>query len=135
VVIVNPVPQTEKDHFADNGVVAIDGVAAARVIAIPATAVAEHIVDTILKPLETQGGSEFVPFGGVIENYIQNHFDPGLVQRADHFLKLIDLATGFGADSIAAVGREETKRIVPPIVGPLERVTEWTFGGKFVDRH
>ena len=45
VVVVHPVPQAMEDHLADDRVIAVDRVAAARVVRVVAAAVVEHVVD------------------------------------------------------------------------------------------
>ena len=87
-------PQAKEDHLADDRVIAVDRVAATRVVAIRAAAVVEHVVDAVLQPLEAERGPVLVAFGRVVEHDVENDLDAGLVQGADHLLELADLAPG-----------------------------------------
>ena len=54
----------------------------------------ELVVGGIVDAPEAQRRPALVPLGGVIEDDIQDHLDPGVVQRRDHGLELVDLASG-----------------------------------------
>ena len=107
VIVVYPVPQAKEDHLADDRMVAVDGVAAAGVVAVRAAAVVEHVVDAVFQALEAERRAVLVPFGGVIEHDVENHFDAGLVQGADHLFELDDLQPGLGAGRVAAMRGEK----------------------------
>ena len=78
VVVVHPVPQAMEDHLADDRVIAVDRVAAAGVVLVVAAAVAQHVVDAVLQPLEAERRAELVAFAGVVEDDVENHFDARL---------------------------------------------------------
>ena len=63
----------------------------------------EHVIDLVFKSLESQRRSQFVAFGSMVEDDVQNHFDPGLVQSPDHLLEFIDLTARFGSGRIASM--------------------------------
>ena len=58
-----------------------------------------------------------VAFGGMVVNDVQNHFQAGSMQFANHFLELHNLSSGNSFARVTAFGREKTDRVVPPIVG------------------
>ena len=124
-----------EDHLADDGVVAVERIAAARVVAIVLAAVFQHVVDAVLQPLEAQGRPPFVALGRVVEDHVEDHLDAGAVQRPDHLLELADLGARFGRHGIAAVRGKETQRIVAPVVRPRRHLAEAVADGKLVDRH
>ena len=115
VVVVHPVAQAVEDHLADDRVVAVHRVAAAGVVAVRAVVV-EHVVDAVLEALEAERGAGFVAFGRVVEHDVENDFDAGGVQLADHLLELPDLVARLVALHVAAVRREEGHRVVAPVV-------------------
>ena len=116
VVVVHPVPQAMEDHLADDRVIAVHRVAAAGVVLVGAVVV-EHVVDAVLQALEAERRAVLVAFGRVIEHDVENHFDAGGVQLADHLLELADLVARLVARHVAAMRGEEGHRIVAPVVG------------------
>ena len=58
--------------------------------------------------------------GGVVVDHVQDHFQPGPVQRLDHFLELDDLTGRDAAGPVAGVRREEAESRVAPIVRQTE---------------
>ena len=82
VIVVHPMPQAKEDHLADDRVIAVDRVAAAGIVAVIRAAAGEHVIDLVFQPLEAERRAEFVAFGGVVEDDVQNDFDAGLVQGA-----------------------------------------------------
>ena len=52
VIVMHPVPQAMEDHLPHHGMIAVDRVAAAREVHVIAAAVAQHVIDAILEPLE-----------------------------------------------------------------------------------
>ena len=135
MVVVDPVPQAEEDQLADDRMIAVDRVAAAGVVAEVAAAVAEHVVDAVLEPLERQRGPEVVALGGVVEDDVEDHLDPGGVERPHHLLELADLAARRGAGGVAAVRGEEGQRVVAPEVEPLGPGAVGELRGELVHRH
>ena len=118
VVVVHPMPQAMEDHLADDRVVAVDRVAAAGVVLVAAV-VGQHVIDFVFQALEAERGAVLVALGRVVEHDVENHFDAGGVQLADHLLELPHLVAGRCAFHVAAVRREEGHRVVAPIVRPL----------------
>ncbi len=53
-----------------------------------------------------------IAFGGVIEDHVEDHLDAGRMQPRHHGLERFDAAVG----AVALIGREETDRVVAPIV-------------------
>ncbi len=135
MVVVDPVPETEEDHLADNRVIAVDGVAASGEVAVMASAIFQHVIDLVLQTFETQGGPEFVSFAGMVEDHIQDDFDACLMQGSDHLLELIDLGTRFFAGSIPSMGRKEREWVVAPVVVDLFLLAAPIQDGVLVDRH
>ena len=107
MIVVYPVAEAMEDHLADDGMVSVERVAAAGVVAIVLAAVLQHVVDAVLQPLVAQRRALLVAFSRVVEDHVQDHLDAGGVQRADHLLELADLAARFVADGIAAMGENK----------------------------
>ena len=115
--------------------VAVDRVAAARVVPVGLAAVFEHVVNTVLQALEAEGWPLLVAFGRVVEDDVQDDFDARLVQRQNHLLEFEYLAAGLATDRIPAVRREERQRIVAPVVRANRLLTQTVVDREFVDRH
>ena len=69
-------------------------VAGAAVIGITRTVLLEDVVDARCLFRENTRSARVVPFGGVIENNIENDFDSCPVQRLHHVAKLVHRAQG-----------------------------------------
>ena len=70
------------------------------------------IVDGVVDAAETQRWPQLAALGGVVVDHVQQHFDPGLVQRAREQVEFANVGTG----EEAAVGRKEADRVVTPVV-------------------
>ena len=57
-----------------------------------------------------------VALGGVVVDHVQNHLDPGLVQRLHHLPELLHLLPALAAGAVLVVGREVADRVVAPVV-------------------
>ena len=132
---MHPVAQAQKDELSHNRVVAVDRVAATGVVAVIRSTVTQHVVDPVFQPLERKRRPKLIALGCVVENHVQNHFDAGSVQRPHHLFELANLAARLGARRIAAVRRKKGKRIVAPVVAPLQRDARRGFRWKLVYGH
>ncbi len=57
-----------------------------------------------------------VALGGVVVDDVEDHLDPGLVQRPDHRLELGDLLAALAGRGVLVMRREEADRVVAPVV-------------------
>ena len=57
-----------------------------------------------------------VAFGGMIVNDVENDFDSGGMQVAHHRFELVYLAAKVAAAGVSRFRREETNRVVTPVV-------------------
>ena len=69
--------------------VAVDGVADAAVIGVAAFTV-ENVVDAIFQAPKAKRRAAFASLGRVVEDHIQDHFDPGQVEGLDHVAKFVE---------------------------------------------
>ena len=72
-----------------------------------------------------------IALGGVIVDDVENDFDAGLVQAANHCAKFRDIAT---AAVIAMVRSKKAERIIAPVVGQ-PRFDEMTIVDERLHRH
>ena len=98
--------------------VAVDGVADAAVIGVAAFTV-ENVVDAIFQAPKAKRRAAFASFGRVVEDHIQDHFDPGQVEGFYHVAKFIEGPQGAGSRAVTLMGSEKGNRRIAPIV--LER--------------
>ncbi len=95
------------------GMLHVERVAAARVVHVVAPVVgAQPVVRRVVDAAEAQRRAELVALGGVVVDDVEDHLDPGRVQRLHHRLELVHLARR----GIAGVGREKADRVVAPVV-------------------
>ena len=76
----DPVDETVDDKLAHHGVVAVDRVAAARIVLVGAPVLFEHVVDRVVEAPERYGRSELVALGRVVEDDVEDDLDARLVQ-------------------------------------------------------
>ena len=101
--------------------VAIERVAAAGVIEITAVG-AEHVIKLVVQSAERIGPAAIVAFAGVVEDDVEDHFDPGRVKRLDHVPELADLAMfGDGCGKSGFGCGERDGVVAPKILQPLTR--------------
>ena len=84
----HPVAQRGQDLEAHDRVVAVEGVPAARVVEVPPGLRVEEVVGRVVEPAPAEGGAPLVPLAGVVEDDVEDHLDPRLVQRLHHRLEL-----------------------------------------------
>ena len=135
VVVVHPVTEAEEDQLADDRMVAVDRVAAAGVVAVGRAAITQHVVHAVLEPLEGERGAEMVALGGVVEDHVEDHLDPGRMQGPHHLLELADLRARSRIGRVAAMRREEGDRVVAPEVFPCHPFTTGHGGRELVHGH
>ncbi|GIU54843.1 hypothetical protein NicSoilC12_05920 [Arthrobacter sp. NicSoilC12] len=70
----------------------IEGVTGAGVVHVVLQVIVHQpVVGLVVDALEGQRGAEVVAFSGVVVHHVQDHFDAGLVQLADHGLEFLHL--------------------------------------------
>ena len=65
--------------------IAVQRIAAAAEIIIPAIR-REHVIDPVVKALETEAGTLFIALRRMIEHHVQNDLDPVFMERPDQLL-------------------------------------------------
>ena len=87
---LNPEFQGIYNELFCDGVIAVEGVATARIVHVVLPILGrERVVNAIGKALEVDGRPAMITFGSVIEDNIENHTNPGLVQGLDHVAELV----------------------------------------------
>ncbi len=119
----HPVAQAVHDHLVDDGVVAVEGVAAAAEVIVPAVR-GEQVVDVVVKALKGEEGPLFVALGGVVEHHVQIDLNALPVQGPDQLFQLVALVVVLQAGGIAGVGGEKADRAVPPVVAQLPALVD-----------
>ena len=67
-------------------------------------------------PAEAQRRAERAALGGVVVDHVEDHLEPGGVQRLDHRLELVDLLAAVAGRAVGVVRGEEADRVVAPVV-------------------
>lgn len=102
-VIHRPVTQTFQDKLLYHRMITVQGVSAAAEIVVIAVG-REHIVNIVVQSLETESGAVLVTFRRMVEHYVQNYFDPVVVERFDQGFQLCSFPVVFIGGGVAAVG-------------------------------
>ena len=86
----HPVAQTFDDELLGDGVVAVEGIAAAGevhvILQVPGN---QEVVSAVIDAFEREGWSQLIAFIGVIEDDIQNHFDAGAMEGLHHVAEFV----------------------------------------------
>src|SRR4051812_6147941 len=101
--------------------VRVERIPRAAVVGIMAAIRLQDVVGGIIDAAETEGRAAMVAFGGVIEDDVEDDFDPGTMERFDHVPKLVNGAEGVAARAIGEVRREEGDGCVTPVIHPPRR--------------
>src|SRR5436305_782043 len=96
----------------------IERIAAAGIVLIITWVVRnEPVIGSIVDAAQRKSGPEMIPFRRVIIYHVENHFDSFGVERADHPLEITDGVLRFAPAIVGDFGREESNRVISPIVG------------------
>ena len=90
----------------------VQRVAAAGEVEVVAAAVGEPVVGGVVDAAEGERRPELVALGGVVVDDVEDHLDPGRVERLHHRLELLHLAGG----GVARLRGEEADGVVAPVV-------------------
>jgi hypothetical protein len=90
--------------------------AAAEVHVVPGVVLPQPVVGGIVDAPETQGRPEMAALGGVVVHHVDDHLDPGRVQRFHHRLEFGYLATVAASGRIAVVRGEIADGVIAKIV-------------------
>ena len=117
VHLLHPVAQAVDDKIHCVGLVAVEGVSAARIVHVILLVRRQNVVLVVLYSLEFKSIAALVSFAGVVVDNVQNNFDSGLVQFLDHLLEFADWAAGASVRRVSVLWREKSYRAVAPIIG------------------
>ena len=112
----HPVGKAVDDELAHNGVVAIDRIAASRIIPVAAPVLFEHVVDRVVEAAERYGRSKLVALGRVVEDDVENDLDAGLMQLLYHPFELLAPVRLPPTLRIGRLRRKEGDGAVAPVV-------------------
>ena len=70
----------------------------------------------IIDPAKRESRTKPVAFRGVIVNHIENHFDPGGVKIAHHFLEFHHLLAHLAAAGVISMRSKKTDGVVSPVI-------------------
>src|SRR6266566_3293013 len=76
----------------------------------------ESVIGAVVDTLEAKRRPEMISFGSVVVNDIEDHFDAGLVKRANHGLELVHLLAAVATARVLVVRGEKPDRVVAPVV-------------------
>ncbi len=95
----------------------IEGIAGAGGVVVEAPLPGdEPVIGGVVQTAVAQRRAVLVALGGVVEHDVQQHFEPGGVQRLDHGPELVDLPAGDRRRRVFAVRGEIADRVVSPVV-------------------
>ena len=116
--------------------ITVQGVSAAAEVVVIAIR-SQHIVNIVVKSFETECVSFFVSFGSVIENNIQDYFNPVVMKCFDQCFQFRTFLVMFICSGIAAVRSKKSDSVVSPAFEKLFVIYGTGIHGliKFEDRH
>ena len=117
VALDHQVAQRVHDHPQHRRVDRVQRVAGAGEVHVVAGVIGHQpVVGGVVDALERQHRPEMVALGGVVVDDVEDHLDPGLVQRLDHPLELAHLLAAPAGGRVLRVGGEVADRRVAPVV-------------------
>ena len=111
----DPVVQAVEHKASDDWMVAVERVAAARVVRVAPVGV-EHVVGLVVDSPEGDRGAALIPLRRVVEDHVEDHRDAGRMERLDQCLELRDLRAVMAGCGVPALGGVESDRAVTPVV-------------------
>ena len=78
--------------------------------------VVEPVVRGVVDAAKAQRRAELIALAGVVVDDVEDHLEPGGVQRAHHRLELAHLLAVGAGGRVASLGREVPDRVVAPVV-------------------
>ena len=131
----HPVPQRVHDHLQHLRVAHVQAVAAAGVVLVVRRALGrQSVVRGVVDAAEAQGRPAVVALGGVVVDDVEDHLDPGAVQRLDHVLELEHRVARSAARAVRRVRRQVAERVVAPVVAQ-PALDQEVLGHEVVHRH
>src|SRR5687767_1573624 len=118
VHLLGPVAQAVAHHLDHHRVREIERVAGAGVVDVVALLVRHQaVVRGVVDALEGERWPELVAFGGMVVDHVDDDLEPGVVEARHHLLEFLQRLRRVGG--VARVGREETDRVVAPVIRQL----------------
>ena len=112
----NPVAEAVLDHPADDRLVGVERVAAARVVGVLRPVVLKDVVELVGQPAITLRRAVRARFRRVVVDDVEDHFDAGAMQRLHHVAELVERTERIGRRAVGVMRREERYRLVAPVV-------------------
>src|SRR5215207_6748947 len=104
----HPIAERVHDHSQRVGIAHVEGVSGTGHVDVETRVVLdESVIDRVVDAAEGEGGTEMVALGGVVIDHVQDHLDPGGVQRLDHLLELGNLLSQRTAGGKSSAWREK----------------------------
>ena len=114
MVFRHPVAQTVHDKAADLRMVAVEGIAAAAEVVVVSSG-RLCVIDIAVYPLEGEKRAVPVSLCRVVEDHIQDHFDPLILEEPDHLLEFVSFLVVLDGCGIGCIGGIESHCIVSPV--------------------
>jgi hypothetical protein len=92
VHLLHPVPEAVEDHPPHERLVGVEGVAGAGVVGVARGVILQDVVGRVVDAAQAERRPLVVTLRGVVEHHVEDHLEPGRVQRSNHPPKLVDLA-------------------------------------------
>ena len=118
VAVGDEVAKRVHDQPQHRGMHRVERVARARVVHVVARVARNGpVVGEVVDALEREHRPKVVPLRGVVVDDVEDHLDPGAVQRLDHPLELLHLLAAPAGRRVERVRGEVADRAVAPVVG------------------
>src|SRR5579871_356835 len=87
-----------------------------KVFVVSSAVLFQRVENRVLNPAQTKRRPQFIPFSRMVQNNIENHFDPGAMKSLNHLPELQCLLPGCSSEAVGLFRGEQRDRIVSPIV-------------------
>ncbi len=135
VHFLDPIAQAVHDELQHARMDHVQRVAASGKVHVVALVLRRQpVVGGVVDAAHRQRRPHVVALGGVVVNHVEDDFEAGGVQGADHHLELMHRLAGALTGDVAQVGGEKRQRVISPVVAqPL--LDEVPFVHVMMDRH
>src|SRR5207302_1233484 len=117
----DPIAETVEDHPTHDRLIGIERVSCTSIVGVPAAVAIEKVVSFIRQAAKAERRAGMIALCGMVENYIQDHFNACTVQSLDHIAEFIHRTEGVLPRTVSAVRRQEGNWWTTPVVHATRR--------------
>src|SRR6185437_11653710 len=116
VHLFDPIAEAVYNHAPDGGIIRIQRVPGATKVGVAGAVAFKQVVSTVIDSTKTECRAIVITLRCVIEDNVEDDFDPCSMQSLDHITELVDRSERILTRTVGTVRGEERDRSVTPVV-------------------